>query len=580
MSSNSSRRPEFRLHFGYPKITLREVGRPEPVAEVDLDDPAIAGRMLALGGSVARAGGRLVAVLPEAEVWRGALELQAGGPRARRAEARGRIAAELRLPVRTLTAVLGASDASGRTAAAAVRRTTLAETRRFLAQARLRPAAIIGDGAFPGFAAAPRLDAPGWAPGAPMRTDLARWLEPALWRAPAAKALAVSAACLALAFALIPRPVPTPPAAPLSARVESVAPAPVVVAAAEPVAPVPRPVPRRPSALLTAPPAPLRVAHAVPAEPRPPAAVLVSEGTRNMPELAGIKLGDDLSAARVAQRISGATVLTDAPRPMLRPAAVEPASAALAPLSGPRPMLRPATPAAKTSALETPADPARPMPRPDGGAPSLAADTIAPRPAAAEPMRLASLTSTVSDATALSDAALVAAPPPEPRPDQPHLDQRRVAPKVVHATPRRIRPVPVEQAAAPLAPRVTTAPQPVALVVQPAPQAAGVVHPAPQVGAPRQVARVVQPPQPTRQPARTALTFQATSAATGLQRGSYALLGVFGSSDERHALVRLPSGVVRRVHVGDTVQGAQVAAVASDSVRLTGGGRDMVLKLE
>ena len=569
MSSTSSRQPEFRLQFGYPKITLRELGRPEPVAEVELDDPAIAARLRGLGATVA--GGRLVAVLPEAEVWRGTLALEARGASARRVEARARIAAALGLPAESLAATVGPADASGRSPAAAVRRSTLAEARTFLGQARLRAAAIVGDGAFPGFEAAPRLDEPGWG-------------ERARIMAPASAALAATA-CLALAFTLSQRPAPAPEVSPVLSGIPAAAPlpAPVRLAAAEPVAPVAAPKP-----LQVARPAPVRLAHVDPAPPRPALpTVVVSEGTRNMPELAGLKLGDDLSPARVAGRIAAA------PRPVLRPAdAPAPTSAASDGLDL-RPVLRPAAVSAAEAPKAVVADPDRPVARPDG---------VAKTGKGAEPVRVASLTGTATDASVLAASTLAASAPPEPRPDAPVRVRAAAKPKVVHAKPVRApanqaaRAVPAQPKQAEPAPQQVAravAPAPLALpvaqpsalrAVQPAPQqVVRVVAPAPQITPVATIQRVAVQPvavQPVAvQPVQTAMV-RSTGTNAGLQRGSYALLGVFGTSDGRHALVRLPSGTVRRVHVGDNLQGAEVAAVAADSVRLTGGGRDLVLKLE
>ena len=65
----------------------------------------------------------------------------------------------------------------------------------------------------------------------------------------------------------------------------------------------------------------------------------------------------------------------------------------------------------------------------------------------------------------------------------------------------------------------------------------------------------------------------------GLSRGKVSLVGVFAGADGRHALVRLPNGSIERVKAGDRVQGVQVAAVNADSVRLTGRGKDTLLRL-
>ena len=48
-----------------------------------------------------------------------------------------------------------------------------------------------------------------------------------------------------------------------------------------------------------------------------------------------------------------------------------------------------------------------------------------------------------------------------------------------------------------------------------------------------------------------------------------ALIGVFGGSDGRHALIRMPNGAIERVSAGDRVQGVQVAAIGGDSVGST-----------
>ena len=65
----------------------------------------------------------------------------------------------------------------------------------------------------------------------------------------------------------------------------------------------------------------------------------------------------------------------------------------------------------------------------------------------------------------------------------------------------------------------------------------------------------------------------------GLSRGNVSLVGVFAGADGRHALVRLPNGNIERVKAGDRVQGVQVAAINADSVRLTGRGKDTLLRL-
>lgn len=87
----------------------------------------------------------------------------------------------------------------------------------------------------------------------------------------------------------------------------------------------------------------------------------------------------------------------------------------------------------------------------------------------------------------------------------------------------------------------------------------------------QQVVRV----QPQQQQA-AARSF-APQAARG--SGELTLVGVFGTSSQRHALVLLPGGTVQRVRPGETVNGVEIAAVGDDSVRVRINGRDGVLRL-
>jgi hypothetical protein len=65
-----------------------------------------------------------------------------------------------------------------------------------------------------------------------------------------------------------------------------------------------------------------------------------------------------------------------------------------------------------------------------------------------------------------------------------------------------------------------------------------------------------------------------------MQGGSgLTLLGVFGTASQRHALVRLPGGDVRRVRAGETIAGIQIAGVGPDSLRVRANGREGVLRI-
>ena len=57
------------------------------------------------------------------------------------------------------------------------------------------------------------------------------------------------------------------------------------------------------------------------------------------------------------------------------------------------------------------------------------------------------------------------------------------------------------------------------------------------------------------------------------------LIGVFGTPNDRRALVRLSTGRVVRVQVGDRLDGGQVAAIGENEVRYVKNGRNEVLRI-
>ena len=57
------------------------------------------------------------------------------------------------------------------------------------------------------------------------------------------------------------------------------------------------------------------------------------------------------------------------------------------------------------------------------------------------------------------------------------------------------------------------------------------------------------------------------------------LIGVYGSSADRHALVRLASGKYLRLKVGDRVDGGQVAAIGEQELRYVKNGKNLILAL-
>ncbi len=57
------------------------------------------------------------------------------------------------------------------------------------------------------------------------------------------------------------------------------------------------------------------------------------------------------------------------------------------------------------------------------------------------------------------------------------------------------------------------------------------------------------------------------------------LIGVFGADDARSALVRLSSGKVRKVTVGDRLNWGRVAAIGDDRLLIQRNGKNIVLEL-
>lgn len=57
------------------------------------------------------------------------------------------------------------------------------------------------------------------------------------------------------------------------------------------------------------------------------------------------------------------------------------------------------------------------------------------------------------------------------------------------------------------------------------------------------------------------------------------LIGVFGSASQRRALVRLPSGRLVKVQVGDRVDGGEVASIGESELRYIKRGREITLAM-
>ena len=57
------------------------------------------------------------------------------------------------------------------------------------------------------------------------------------------------------------------------------------------------------------------------------------------------------------------------------------------------------------------------------------------------------------------------------------------------------------------------------------------------------------------------------------------LIGVYGTQDNRRALVRLPNGSYQKVQVGDRIDGGRVAAIGEAELRYVKGGRNITLNM-
>lgn len=79
-------------------------------------------------------------------------------------------------------------------------------------------------------------------------------------------------------------------------------------------------------------------------------------------------------------------------------------------------------------------------------------------------------------------------------------------------------------------------------------------------------------------PTRASVAEQAT-LENAIRLNRVNLIGIYGSSSDRRALVRLPSGRYVKVQVGDRVDGGQVAAISDSELRYVKNGRNIVLTI-
>ena len=342
------------------------------------------------------------------------------------------------------------------------------------------------------------------------------------------------------------------------------------------IAAVPEPAPRGTAARAPAPAAP----HAGTANPAPPA-----RGDAAAP----VHL--TAPAPGVAPPEAATPPAPDLPEPLPRTAAgTAPAGPQVPAARGPA-----APPEAAPAARSTP-----PPERPAAPQVARAAQTVTPALGAGAPdwPGLNTLTAPVAQPEppallARLSQPLRAAPAPVLRPQAATVAEDPAlapSPRALARSDRpRQRPEAIEATAEALAARMAAAaPSDLALTLAPPPRPrpGGFARRAVAALAPDPAPQPQPQPQPEREPRRAAppeptptSVARAATIDNALPMRQLVLVGVYGGSSSRHALVRLPSGRYVKVAPGDSVEGYRVAAIGSDAIRIRRGGRDTVLEI-
>lgn len=269
-------------------------------------------------------------------------------------------------------------------------------------------------------------------------------------------------------------------------------------------------------------------------------------------------------AASAAAQAPVATATAPA-TPAAAPASAFPADPALA---GARPRSRPGDLTPPEAPAQAPAEDSTP----DTGQTPGQASSIRPqtRPkavlAAGETARKASESASLASAAALAAAdlppgALEISRRPAPRP----RDLSRAVEAAVAAAVRTPPPAAVE-------PQVTLAAAPVA-----APAARPAAEPAS-----RSEIEADDEPEDARPapkiPVKASVAKQATMTKA-INLSKINLIGVYGSSSNRYALVRQSNGKYTKVKVGDSLDGGRIAAITTSEVRYQKGSRMLTLEM-
>ena len=86
--------------------------------------------------------------------------------------------------------------------------------------------------------------------------------------------------------------------------------------------------------------------------------------------------------------------------------------------------------------------------------------------------------------------------------------------------------------------------------------------------------KVVKPSRPS----PTSVARQAT-VKNAISLRKISLIGIFGTTSNRRALVRMPNGRYKKVKVGDRISGGRVIAIGDSELRYQKSGRNVTLKM-
>ena len=272
------------------------------------------------------------------------------------------------------------------------------------------------------------------------------------------------------------------------------------------------------------------------------------------------------------------------PAPPPLPAPVDPAHAARKPQLRPAAVLERA--AAARAAAPAPATPAEPVdPVPAETPPAATEGALPPLPGPVDPahaavgpkLRPAAVTARAETARAQAEAISAAAEAAA----RAEAEALASATRYAVASSRRPteRPSGLAKAVeAAVAAAVTAA------VATPEPAPAAAPAPAPEpAAAPAPEAVEIDEPEPLEavpnMPTTVTVARQAT-VKNAIDLGKINLIGVYGSSANRRALVRMPSGRLVKVKIGDRLDGGQVAAIGDSELTYVKGGRSFTLKIQ